>query len=439
MVKDKKFLEAISLFCLDKAKSMGATDCEVVVSSSLSESVSLRNKQIDHSESSNNLSVAITTYINKKKSNVSSSNTNESDLIKLIERSIEMTKVTPDDPHSSMPDKNKLLKNDIFLNLFDETSISTEKKIDFLNEMEEEAFKNKKIINSNGCSFSESKSNFILSNSVGFSKGYSTSMFSAGCAVVAESQGSMETDYEFSTKRFSQKLLSSKEIGHTAALRASRRLGAKKINSTKLPVIFDRRVAKGLLSSFVSAISGSAFSRGTTFLKDKFEKKIFPEEINIIDDPLIEMGLGSQPFDSEGVECQKIFIVENGKLKNLLLDTYHSNILKMETNGRSGGTTNLYFKNGKEELSKIINSQKKALLVTDLIGRGSDTITGDYSVGASGFLIENGEITYPVNEITIAGNLLNMYENLTLANDLEFIYATNSPSILINEMTIAGK
>lgn len=439
MVKDKKFLEKISFFCLDKAKSMGATDCEVVVSSSISESISLRNKQIDHSESSNNLSVAMTTYINKKKSNVSSSNTKEQDLLKLIDRCIEMTKVTPDDPHSSMPDKNKLATKDIFLNLFDETNISTEKKIDFINEIEEEAFKNNKITNSNGCSFSETKSNFVLSNSLGFSKGYETSIFSAGCAMVAEDQGLMETDYEFSTKRFYHKLLSSKEIGSSAATRASRRLGAKKINSAKLPVIFDKRVARSLLSSFASAISGSAFSRGTTFLKDKYEKEIFSKTINIFDDPLIEMGLGSQAFDSEGVQCEKMQIVENGKFKNILLDTYHSNILKMETNGRSGGSTNLYFENGKEELNKIIANQKKALLITDLIGRGSDTITGDYSIGASGILIENGEFSHSVNEITIAGNLLDMYKNLTLANDLEFIYATNSPSILINQMTIAGK
>jgi PmbA protein len=234
-------------------------------------------------------------------------------------------------------------------------------------------------------------------------------------------------------------LLSAKEIGSSAAKRAARRLDAKKIDSAKLPVIFDKRISKSLLSSFSGAISGSAFSRGTTFLKDKLNQEIFGNDINIFDDPLIKMGLGSQPFDSEGVTSNKIELVKNGKLQNIFLDTYHANILKMQTNGRSGGSTNLFFENGKITLDAMMLDQKKALYITDLIGRGSDTITGDYSVGASGILIENGELSYAVNEITIAGNLLEMYKNLTLANDLEFIYATNSPSIMIDKMTIAGK
>ena len=249
----------------------------------------------------------------------------------------------------------------------------------------------------------------------------------------------METDYEYSTKRFSNELINSKKIGSSAANRAVRRLNAKKIESTKIPVIFDKRISKSLLSSFASAISGSSFSRGTTFLKNKLRKEVFSSSINIFDDPLIEKGLGSQPFDSEGVTSNKLSLVENGKLQNIFLDTYNSNILGVETNGRSGGSTNLYFENGKNTLKEIIQAQKKALYITDLIGRGSDTITGDYSVGASGILIENGELGYAVNEITIAGNLLDMYKNLDLANDLEFTYATNSPIYINQQMTIAGK
>lgn len=439
MVKDKIFLEKISQFCLDKAKKLGATNCEVVVSNSISESISFRNKKLDYSERSDNLSIGLTTHIEKKISKVSSSNTKEEEIASLIERCVEMTKITPEDPHVSMPDKSNLAKEDLALNLFDEKHITTEDKIDFLKEMEEEAFKNNKITNSNGCSFSETKSNFVLANSLGFSKGYKSSMFSAGCAVVAESKGLMETDYEYSTKRFSNKLLSSKKIGLSAANRAIRRLDAKKIISTKLPVLFDKRISRSLLSSFASAISGSAFSRGTTFLKHKLNERIFSDDIYIYDDPLIESGLGSQHFDSEGVANNKIELVKKGELKNIFLDTYHANILKMQTNGRSGGSTNLFFENGKISLEKIIASHKRALYITDLIGRGSDIITGDYSVGASGIMIENGELRYAVNEITIAGNLMEMYKNMTLANDLEFIYSTNSPSILINEMTIAGK
>ena len=439
MVKDKKFLENISQFCLDKAKKLGATDCEVVISNSISEGVSFRNKQLEHSERSDNLSIGLTTYIGKKKSNVSSSNSKQDNLSGLIERCIEMTKITPEDPYVSIPDKNNLAKESVVLNLYDENYIAIKNKINFLKEIEEEAFKNNKITNSNGCTFSEGRSNFVLANSHGFSMGYQTSIFSAGCAVVAEDNGLMETDYEYSTKRFFNKLLSTKEIGSSAAKRATRRLNAKKMNSAKLSIIFDKRVSRSLLSSFASAITGSAFSRGTSFLKDKLNQAVFEKTINIFDDPLIEMGLGSQPFDSEGVTSNKIHLVKDGKLENIFLDTYHSNILKMKTNGRSGGSTNLFFDNGIITNDEMIKNNKKAIYITDLIGHGSNTVTGDYSVGASGILIENGELSYPVNEITIAGNLLEMYRNLTLANDLEYIYSTNSPTIMINQMTVAGK
>lgn len=439
MVKDKLFLENISQFCLTRAKELGSIDCEIVVGNSISESMTFRNNQIEQSERSENISIGLTTYIGKKKSNVSSSNIKQKDIAALIERCIEMTKITPEDQYSSMPKKNLLATENIPLDLFDETKINNDNKINFLKEMESEAFLDNKITNSNGCSFSEAKSNFVLTNSYGFSKGYQTSMFSAGCSVVAGDKGLMETDYEYSTKRFSSELMQAKIIGASAAKRAIKRLNAKKINSTKIPVIFDKRVSRSLLSSFAGAISGSSFSRGTTFLKDKLCKGIFTNSINIFDDPLIKRGLGSQPFDSEGVKNTKLQLVKDGELKNIFLDTYHSNILGMETNGRSGGNTNLFFENGKASLDQIIQSQKKALYITDLIGRGSDTVTGDYSVGASGILIENGELGYAVNEITIAGNLLDMYKNLELANDLEFTYATNAPSIIINQMTIAGK
>jgi PmbA protein len=439
MLKEKHFFQDISEYCLGLAKKLGATGCEVIVSNNFSESVTVRNNEVEQSERSENLSVGLTTYINKKRSNVATSRIDKKELFLLVERCVEMTKVTPEDPYVSMPPKEHLANSIKDLDLYDETNVSTEKKIFFLKEMENEAFSNKKIVNSNGCSFSESKSNFILMNSLGFAKGYKTSMFSAACAVVAKDQDTMETDYDFSSKRFAQDLNEAKNIGSIAGSKAVNKLGARKISSTKLPVIFDKRVSKAILSSFASAISGSAFSRGTSFLRQKLNKKIFNKNINIFDDPLIPRGLGSQPFDGEGCENQKIQIVKNGVLKELFLDTYSSNILKIKNNNRSGGSTNLFFKNGNISLENIIKDQKKAIYITDLIGRGSDTITGDYSVGASGVIIENGELTYPVNEITIAANLLDIYSNLILADDLELLYSTNAPTILIEQMTIAGK
>lgn len=335
--------------------------------------------------------------------------------------------------------KNELENKVQDLDLYDEKDLSNDFKKNYLKEMENEMFSFSEIKNSNGSSFSENKSNFIFANSIGFCEGYSTSSYSVFCEALAEKNGQMERDYEMSVNRFSDNLSKAKEVGKLAAEKACKRLGAKKIDSGKLPVIFDKRVAKSLLSTFASAVTGSSFVRGISFLKESLGREIFSKEINIIDDPLIKRGLGSQCFDSEGVKNQKINLVKKGKFINLFLDTYNSKILKMKNNGRCGGLTNLYIENGNTDLKKIISEQKKAFFVLELIGRAGDITSGNYSVGASGLMIENGEITYPVNEVTIASNLNDMFKMILPLNDLDFKTSINSPSLFIEQMTIAGK
>ena len=438
MIKDKKFLEKIATNCIDKAKKLGATDCEVTVSNNISETVNFRNKNIDESKRSDVIGIEISTYIQKKKSNISSSNINEDNLDSLITRCIEMTKITPEDEYNSLPNKDLLATEHKDLELYDEISISNEKKIDYLKQAEESAFQDKRITNTEGSSFIQDKSNFVLANSLGFSMGYQSSIYSASCDVIAKSNGSMERDYEYTQKRFFSDLKPPETLGNKAAERAIKKLNPKKIKSEKIPIIFEQRVAKSLLDPFANAISASSFARGTSFLKDKLNKNIFSKDINIIDDPLISKALGSQIFDSEGVKSNKVTLVKEGSLKNLLLDTYYGKILKMESNGRSGGTTNLYFENGTKSCKELLNAHTKSLYINELIGRGANIVTGDYSVGASGMLIKNGEFSYPINEITIAGNLSEMFNNITLANDLEFSYATNSPTLMIEGMVLAG-
>ena len=438
MIKDKKFLEKIASNCIDKARKLGATDCEVTVSNNISETVNFRNKNIDESKRSDVIGIEISTYIQKKKSNISSSNINEDNLDSLITRCIEMTKITPEDEYNSLPNKDLLATEHKDLELYDEISISNEKKIDYLKQAEESAFQDKRITNTEGSSFTQVKDNFVLANSLGFSMGYQSSIYSASCEIIAKSNGSMERDYEYTQKRFFSDLKPPETLGNKAAERAIKKLNPKKIKSEKIPIIFEQRVAKSLLDPFADAISASSFARGTSFLKDKLNKNIFSKDINIIDDPLISKALGSQIFDSEGVKSNKVTLVKEGSLKNLLLDTYYGKILKMESNGRSGGTTNLYFENGTKSFKELLNTHTKALYINELIGRGANIITGDYSVGASGMLIENGEFSYPINEITIAGNLSEMFNNITLANDLEFSYATNSPTLMIEGMVLAG-
>jgi PmbA protein len=438
MVKDQDYLENKASYCLDLAKKLGATDTSVNVGNSISETVNFRNKKLDESNRSDNLGIEITTYIGKKKSSISSSNLLKDNLNILIEKCIETTKNTPEDEFNSLPDKD-LLANEIKdLNLYDDTHIENDDKIEYLTRLEASASKDKKIVNTES-SFVEDKSNFILANSDGFCKGFKSSSFIASSATVAKDDKSMERDYEYTLKCHLKDIKNAEELGKIASEQTLRKLSPKKIGSEKIPIIFDKRIAKGILSTFASAISSSAISRGTSFLKDKINQRIFSDVISIFDKPDILKGLGSKSFDSEGVKIDTLKLVEQGVLKHYLIDTYNGKKLKLKSNGRSGGTSNLYFDNGKIDYKDLLNLNSKSLYITETIGHGSNIVTGDYSVGATGFLVENGEFKYPVNEITIAGNFKDMFQNMTLANDLEFQYSTNSPTMMIEGMIVAGK
>ena len=438
MVKDQEYLKKKASYCLDLAKKLGATNASVNVGSSISETVNFRNKNLDESNRSDNLGVDITTFIGKKKSSISSSNLLKDNLKVLIEKCIETTKNTPDDEYNALPDKDLLAKEVKELNLYDDTHIKNDDKIKYLSRLEASASIDKKIVNTES-SFTEDKSNFILANSDGFCKGFKTSSFVASSVAVAKDDQSMERDYEYTLKCHLNDIKSAEELGKVAAENTIRKLRPKKIGSEKIPIIFDKRIAKGILSTFAGAISSSAISRGTSFLKDKIDKKIFSESINIFDDPDIIRGLGSKSFDSEGVKTEPLKLVEHGILKHYLIDTYNGKKLNLKSNGRCGGTSNLYFENGKVSYNDLLNSSSKCLYITETIGHGSNIITGDYSVGATGFFVENGEFKYPINEITIAGNFKDMFQNITLANDLEFLYSTNSPTLMIEGMVVAGK
>ena len=438
MVKDQVFLEKKASYCLDLAKKLGATEASVIVSNSISETVNFRNKKLDESNRSDNLGIDITTYVGKKKSSISSSNLLNENLNILLEKCIETTKNTPEDEFNSLPDKDLLAKTIKDLNLFDDTHVENDQKIDYLKKLEASASDDKRIINTES-SFSENKSNFILANSDGFCNGYKTSSFTASSVTVAKDEKSMERDYEYTNKCFLKDLDDAEELGKLAATQTIRKLSPKKIGSEKISVIFDKRIAKGMLSTFASAISASAVSRGTSFLKDKINQNIFSNKINIIDKPDILKGLGSRNFDSEGVKTETLKLVDQGILKHYLIDTYNGKKLNLKSNGRCGGTSNLYFDNGNISFKDLLNLNSKSIYITETIGHGSNIVTGDYSVGATGFLVEQGEFKYPINEITIAGNFKDMFKNITLANDLEFKYATNSPTMMIDGMVVAGK
>ena len=438
MVKNQEYLKTKASYCLDLAKKLGATDASVTVGNSISETVSFRNKVLDESNRSDSLAISIETYIGKKKSSISSSNLLDDNLKTLIEKCYETTKMTPEDEFNSLPEKDLLAKNIKDLDLYDQSHIENDKKIDYLRELEETASIDEKIINTES-GFTENKSNFILANSDGFCNGYKSSSFSASCVTVAKDENSMERDYEFTSKCHLNDIVNPLELGKTTAEQTIKKLSPKKIGSDKMSIIFDKRISKGFLSSFAGAISASSIARGTSFLKDKIKQQVFSNSINIIDKPDLIKGMGSQCFDSEGVTTENLELVKSGILNDYLIDTYNGKKLNLKSNGRSSGCTNLYFENGKINYDDLLKSHSKILYVTETIGHGTNLVTGDFSVGATGFLIEGGEFKYPVNEITIAGNFNEMFKKITLANDLEFKYSVNSPTMMIDEMTVAGK
>ena len=439
MVKDQEYLKKKASFCVDLAKKLGATDTTVVVMNSISETVNFRNKKLDESDRSDSLGVALETYIGKKKSSITSSNLNENNIQTLIERCIETTKITPEDEFNSLPDKDLLAKNIIDLNLYDDDHIGNDEKIEYLKEVEEAAFENKEIINTE-TSFSESKSNFILASSDGFLNGYKSSSFSASCVAVAkDASNNMERDYEFTSMCHLNDILKPSQIGKIAAKKTIQKLNPRKIESEKISIIFDRRISKGILSTFAGAISASSIARGTSFLKGKINDDIFSSSIDIIDKPNIVKGLGSRYFDSEGVKTDELKLVEKGVLKHYLVDTYNGKKLNLRSNGRSNGTSNLFFEKGSISYRDLLKLNPRTLYITETIGHGSNLVTGDYSVGANGFMVEDGIFKYPISEITIAGNFKDIFKNITLADDLEFKYSTNSPTMLIEGMVVAGK
>jgi len=438
MLKEKKELENLAAYCIGKSIKLSATNCEVKVGNIISETVNLRNKKIENSDRSDILSINITTYINKKKSSIFFTYIDDENTNVMIEKCIESTKLLPDDKFNSLPNKKLLAKDVEDLLLFDDTTISNEKKLEYLKEVEDAALGNRFISQTNGSSFNQSKSNFIIANSDGLLSGYKKSEFSSFTDLVAKKNGSgMECDYYYDSKVYLKDIIKPKDLGNSAAKLAVRKLNPKKTKTESIPIIFEKRISKNILGILSSAISGSSFARGTSFLKNKLNNQIFPNNINIIDDPLIKKSIYSMPFDKEGVKSEKIYLVKNGVLKNIILDSYYSRMLNKESNGRASGLSNTFFEPGKHSYEDLFNSVKKLILITDTMGAFGNATTGEFSCGATGIYFDNDDF-YPINNFTLGGKIEDIFNSIILANDLEFKYSKNCPSALITEGLVVG-
>lgn len=432
---------------IKKALKLGVTDVDAIIVDSLSIGAEVRLDNVVNIERSEDMALGIRVVINGSQAIVSTSDLSDESLDKMIERSIDMAKVTPTNPHIFLASSDQIAKDIKDLELYDNDEPSAENLIEKARIMEQSALSNKLITNSNGASAGYSSNQIYFATSKGFSHSYQTSASSLSVSVIAGKDENMQTDYAYSQARFGQDLKTPEELGFKAAERVLKKLNPIKIATCEIPVIFDKRMARRILAAFASGVNGSSISRGTSFLVDNMDKKIFNPNINIIDDPFIIRGQGSRPFDAEGIEGSKLNMIEKGILKNYFLDLQTASKLNMKTTARairglssspSPSITNLYIEAGDNSLEDMIKSVKRGLLITEVFGHGANIITGDYSQGASGFLIENGEITSPVSEITIASNLKTIFSHMIPASDLKFESNINSPSLFIERMTVAG-
>lgn len=433
---------------VERALKAGADAAEAIVFEGQSLGVSWRLGKLEDVERSEGRDVGLRVFIGSRQAVVSTTDLSERSLGPLVERVVAMARVAPEDPYAGLADPDLLASSWPDLEIDDPSSAPTAEALAAsAAEAEEAALAVKGVTNSGGAGAQWGRSGMALVTSGGFSGAYSGTSFSVSCSVLAGEGTRMERDYDYSSARHLADLDAPVRIGRSAGERAVRRLDPRKVRSQAVPIVYDPRVSAGLVGHFAGAISGAAITRKTSFLQHAMGKPVFAPGIEIVDDPHRKRGLRSKPFDGEGVRNRTMKLIEDGTLTTWLLDTASARQLGLRSTGHAargaGGppspsTTNLYMAPGKLSPEALIADIQQGLYVTELIGMGVNGVTGDYSRGASGFWIENGKIGFPVSEITVAGNLKEMFLHMTPANDLVFRYATNAPTIRVEGMTVAG-
>ncbi|MBU6298172.1 MAG: TldD/PmbA family protein [Alphaproteobacteria bacterium] len=429
------------------AKAAGADAADALFVENVSASVSYRLGKLEDVERSESSDLGLRVFVGQRIAFVSSTDFSKDALAGLPERAVAMAKLAPEDKFACLAPRERLATSFPELDTEDRAEPSADTLVERARAVEGAAMAVKGITNSEGGGASFGRTAVALATSEGFFGRHAGTHHSIGVAVLAGEGTAMERDYDSASARHAADLKSPEEIGRRAGERTVARLGPRKAKSQSVPVIFDPRESAGLLGHLTGAISGASIARGVSFLKDRMGQQIFAPSIAIIDDPHRLRGLRSKPFDGEGVANARTAIVENGVLKTWLLDCASAKQLGLKTTGHAargtGGppspsSTNFYMQPGALSPEELMADIKDGFYVAELMGMGVNGVTGDYSRGASGFWIENGKIAYPVSEVTIAGNLKDMYRALTPANDLVFRYGTNAPTCRIEGMTVAG-
>ncbi len=435
---------------LAQAARRGATEADAFMVEDQAFSAQVRLGQVDTVQHAREQHLALRVFVGKSVAAASTSDLSRDSVSRLVEEAVSLARITSPDELSGLPEASELARETPWLDLDDPTGhdLSPEEKIDLARRCEAAALESDpRITNSEGGDFADARVHYAYATSHGFRGEYQTSSFSLSASPVASQDGEMQRDSWYHAARKRARLEAPEEIGRVAARRALRRLGARRVKTAEVPVIFDPETAASLVRHIAGAAAGPALYRRASFLLDKLGEPIAAPSLTIVDDGTITGGLGSRPFDGEGLPVRKTVLVDKGTLQSYLLDTYSGRKLGLSSthhaardgSGVSVSTTNLYLAAGDASPDELIRSVKQGLYVTELIGFGVNGVTGDYSRGAVGHWIDNGELAYPVEEITVAGNLLEMFRAVDgVGNDLVFRDRTAAPTLLIGRMTVAG-
>ncbi|MFT3720043.1 metalloprotease PmbA [Pseudorhodoferax sp.] len=440
----RAFFEDLVEQALRHAKTIGATDAGAEASEGCGLSVSVRKGALETVERNRDKSLGVTVYVGKRRGNASTSDFSSAAIRQTVQAAYDIARFTAEDPAAGLPDPGDMATEQRDLDLFHPWAIDSEGAAELALQCEAAAFAtDKRITNSEGAGVSAQQSHFFAGHSSGFRGGYASSRHSISVAPIAGRGERMQRDAWYSSMRCADELASPQAVGRYAAERALSRLNARKIPTTECPVLFESPLAAGLLGAFVQAVSGGALYRRSSFLVDALGKPVFPEHIELLEDPFVPRGKGSLPFDEEGVRVAPRKVVEDGRVQGYFLSTYSARKLGMRTTGNAGGSHNLELRSRLtqpgDDLPAMLRKLGRGLFVIELMGHGVNYVTGDYSRGASGFWVENGEIAFPVEEITIAGNLQEMFRGIAAIGADAYNYGAKTVgSVLVERMKVAG-
>ncbi|KAB2308398.1 metalloprotease PmbA [Betaproteobacteria bacterium SCN2] len=430
---------------LDHARAAGATAADTEVSEGFGQTVTVRKGEIETVEYNKDKGVGVTVYVGQRRGHASTSDLSDAALKATVEKAATIAKHTAEDEAAGLPEREWLSAEQPELDLFHPWSLTVEEAAELARACESAAFKvDRRIDNSEGASVSTQASHFIYANSLGFTGGYASTRQGVSAAVIASEAGAMQRDYWYTTARDAADMKSPEHVGRIAGERAVRRLNGRRLTTRNCPVVFEAPIASGLISSFVGAVSGGSLYRKSSFLLDSLGQEIFSPIVSLREDPFLKKGLGSCPFDNEGVRVSARDVVRNGVVQGYFLSSYSARKLGMQSTGNAGGSHNLILPcsepGGELDLPAMLKKMGAGLLVTELLGHGTNMVTGDYSRGAAGFWVENGEIQYPVEEITIAGNLKDIFRDIqAIGSDVEVRGSKLTGSILVGNMMVAGE